>query len=66
MKTIALLLAATGALFLSSCAGTGACATCCASPTATKACCADAAKKGTACTVCAAGAKKGDHMKKAM
>ena len=68
MKTIALLLAATGALFLSSCASTMSCAKCasCATCSAgTKACCVEAAKKGMKCKKCAAMsstgmAKKGD------
>lgn len=52
MKTITLLLAATGALFLSSCASTQ-CASCCSSDTAAKPCCKDAAAKGVKCDKCA-------------
>jgi len=60
MKTITLLLAATGALFLSSCASTKECASCCsADSAAAKACCKDAAAKGMKCDKCAS-------MKKAM
>ncbi len=66
MKTITLLLAATGALFLSSCASTH-CATCCAPAGATKACCKDAAAKGMKCEKCAAAAATAKPMtKKAM
>lgn len=60
MKTITLLLAATGALFLSSCASTKDCATCCSSSKpAAMSCCKDSAAKGMKCEKCAA-------MKKAM
>ena len=63
MKILTLLLAATGALFLSSCASTQ-CASCCASGgTAEKACCKDAATKGKKCEKCAATGTKGHDMK---
>ena len=67
MKTITLLIAATGVLFLSSCAATKACPTC-AAMSGTKACCKEAAAKGMKCEKCAAMkaggmAKKGHDMK---
>ena len=63
MKIITLLLAATGALFLSSCASTKECASCGSSDTSMKACCKDAAAKGKKCEKCAAMGMKGHDMK---
>lgn len=55
MKTIALMLAAAGALFLSSCAACHKCASCCSgAEAATKPCCKEAAAKGMKCEKCAA------------
>lgn len=52
MKTITLLLAATGALFLSSCTCTKSGSCCAAGAAPAKACCKEAAAKGAACKTC--------------
>lgn len=56
MKAIAIILASTGALFLSSCACTKG-GSCCSSGGASMSCCKDSAAKGKTCEKCAAGMK---------